>query len=597
MSGSSDDQATDLADDEPAADTRLQLVVIGQQAFASIDLPERGELVIGRGEQADVRLDESLVSRRHAILHVGAKLEIEDLDSVNGTRLRETPITGRVVLAPGDIISIGTTVLIVQPSAGAARPRRLWPHGYFEARLEDECARARRAGSVFAIARIQVEPGPGTDKVAEMLAGALRMADVLARYAPRDYEALLTDTDADDATAVIERLVARLQAGAVRARVGLALYPRDGRTPEALVAAVTAQVTKPSGAATAMPIVVEDPLMQRLHGLVRRVAAGNINVLVLGETGVGKEVIAEAIHRGSPRAARPFLRLNCAAFSETLLESELFGHEKGAFTGAIAAKPGLLETANGGTVLLDEVGELPLALQAKLLRVIDTPEVMRVGGLKTVPIDVRFIAATNRDLDAEITRGVFRQDLYFRLGGFTLEVPPLRQRAADIPGLATAFVAEAAQQAGRPPPSISIQSMNLLRGYSWPGNVRELRNMMERAVVLCGGNVIALEHLPVEKMRDTVAVHMPRRTVAEATMRTVTRPTMPDLGAPQPVAHEDAGLSAEELEDRERIVDALTRAAGNQSLACKLLGLSRSSLILRLERYRIARPRKGQTRG
>ena len=611
MSGSSDNEATELPQGgRSVVPTRLQLVVIGQQAFASMDLPESGELIIGRGEQADVRLDESLVSRRHAVLHLGARLEVEDLGSANGTRVRDLAIPPHTptALLPGDVINIGTTVLIVQPSAGTARPRRLWPHGYFEARLEDECARARRAGSAFAIARIQVAGGAGADRVLEILAGALRMADVLACYSPQDYEALLVDADGDEAAAGIQRVLGRLEAGAVHARVGMALYPRDGRTPEALVAAVTAQVVEPAAAAQDISIVVEDPLMQRLYELVGRVAAGTINVLVLGETGVGKEVIAEAIHQRSPRASHPFLRLNCAALSETLLESELFGHEKGAFTGAEQAKPGLLETAEGGTVLLDEVGELSLSLQAKLLRVIDTREVLRVGGLKARPIDVRFVAATNRDIEAETARGVFRQDLYYRLGGFTLEVPPLRQRTAEIESLARAFATEASRQAGRPPPSISRPALDLLRRYSWPGNVRELRNVMERAVVLCRGDVITLEHLPVEKMGDTVAVHLPParpagRPAAELELDDhergmVGQPTRPNLTvAPAPAPAGDAlGLTAEESHDRDRIIDALTRAGGNQSLACRLLGISRGTLILRLERYRIPRPRKGQRR-
>jgi transcriptional regulator with PAS, ATPase and Fis domain len=226
-------------------------------------------------------------------------------------------------------------------------------------------------------------------------------------------------------------------------------------------------------------------------------------------------------------------------------------------------------------VLLDEVGELPLPMQAKLLRVIDTREVMRVGGLAPKSIDVRFIAATNRDLEAECARGAFRQDLYFRLSGFTLVVPPLRQRTAEIELLANSFVAIASQQAGHPPPPISTAALELLRRYSWPGNVRELRNVIERAVVLCGGAVITPDHLPVEKMGETVAIHAPRPAIAA-------------------IATDDE-LEPDERAERDRIIDALTRAAGNQSRACQLLSISRATLLQRLDRYRIPRPRKGQT--
>jgi transcriptional regulator with GAF, ATPase, and Fis domain len=514
-------------------------------------------------------------------LHVGAGLEIEDLGSSNGTKVQDVAIAPnrRVPLEPGDVISIGTSVLIVQVSAGSARPRRLWQHGYFEVRLEDECARARRRASTFAIVRVQVDQTANAAAVLEILASALRMSDVLARYGPDDYEALLVDAEPEETDQVVQRVVSRLAAAAINARCGAARYPVDGRTPEALMSAVTSQVIAPAPAETAS-VVVEDPLMRRLYEMVRRVAASNINVLVLGETGVGKEVIAAAIHSHSARAGKPYLRLNCAALSESLLESELFGHEKGAFTGADKAKPGLLETAEGGTVLLDEIGEMPLAIQAKLLRVIDAREVMRVGGLKTLPIDVRFVAATNRDLEAEAARGTFRQDLYFRLGGFTLVVPPLRQRVSEIESLAIVFAADACRAANRKAVHVTPAALELLRRYSWPGNVRELRNVIERAVVLCSDDAITPEHLPVEKMGETVAVHAPRELPARK------------LAAEVP---DDPSLTADERAERDRIIDAMARAGGNQSRACQLLGISRGTLIQRIARYQIPRPRKGQT--
>ncbi|HEX7703082.1 MAG TPA: sigma 54-interacting transcriptional regulator, partial [Kofleriaceae bacterium] len=246
--------------------------------------------------------------------------------------------------------------------------------------------------------------------------------------------------------------------------------------------------------------------MDRVRALLDRIAAGTISVLIIGETGVGKEVLAEAVHHRSPRAAQPFVCLNCAALSETLLESELFGYEKGAFTGADRSKLGLLETANEGTVFLDEVGEMPLATQAKLLRVIEQRQVMRVGGLAPRPIDVRFVAATHRDLPAEIAAGRFRQDLYFRINGITLAIPPLRARLSELAALIKVFVERGAASLNVPPPQLAPDAAALLRAHHWPGNIRELRNVIERAVLLAAGGTIEAEHVVLEVDRAAPAV-------------------------------------------------------------------------------------------
>ena len=306
--------------------------------------------------------------------------------------------------------------------------------------------------------------------------------------------------------------------------------------------------------------------------LVERVARGQINVLILGETGAGKEVLAERLHQLSPRATAPFLGLNCAALPEALLESELFGHERGAFTGAAAAKRGLLETAEGGTVFLDEVGELPLSIQAKLLRVIETRQVLRVGGLKPVVIDVRFIAATNRDLEAEATRGAFRSDLYFRLDGVTLVVPPLRRRTDEIAALARAFARDAGARLVPPvEPTLDHDAIELLEAYSWPGNVRELRNVIERAVLLSPDGHIGPHQLPADKLR-AAAVAVPFEI-----------PPVDELGALR--------RRIDDLE-RERILDALAKCGGNQTRAARLLDMPRRTLVSRLGRYAVPRPRK-----
>jgi DNA-binding NtrC family response regulator len=292
---------------------------------------------------------------------------------------------------------------------------------------------------------------------------------------------------------------------------------------------------------------------------------------------VGKEVLAEVIHGLSPRAQKPFMRINCATLSPTLFEAELFGHERAAFTDAREAKPGLLEAAEGGTVLLDEIGDLPLPLQAKLLRVIETHEVLRVGAVKPRTVDVRFLAASNRVLEDEVARGAFRQDLYYRLNGISLLIPPLRARSDEIEPLARAFVENAAKRAERPVPKLTPAALKLLIGYAWPGNIRELRNTIERALLLSTGDSITPEDLPLEKMRGT-PVSM------ERVPETLTRPAQ---------AFAIAGLDDDSRLDYERIVESLALCSGNQTRAAKLLGMSRRTFCARLKAYGIPRPRVG----
>jgi transcriptional regulator with GAF, ATPase, and Fis domain len=307
------------------------------------------------------------------------------------------------------------------------------------------------------------------------------------------------------------------------------------------------------------------------------IARGEINVLVLGETGVGKDVLAKSIHDRSERADKPFLRLNCAALSEQLLETELFGHERGAFTGAVQSKRGLLQSAAGGTVFLDEIGEFPARLQPKLLQVIETKEIRTVGGITPQAIDVRFIAATNRDLEAEALSGHFRSDLFYRIAGYTAVIPPLRERREDILPLAQEFVRRLSAKMGlKGPVRIRDDAAVRLLDYAWPGNVRELRNVVERALVLSEGRGIGPEHLPLEKMRSVVLVS--RRELTRSSDRETEIPV--------------ADLTPEELSERQRIIDALANSAGNQSKAAELLGVSRSTLLNRLDAYRIRRPRK-----
>jgi len=564
------------------ADGTLHLTVMGPNVFETFPLPASGAVKIGRDESAEVRITDDLASRLHAQLDVdpSGRLTVEDLGSSNGTFVRGERVEPgrRVVLQPGEALTIGFTHLMVQRRRLAAPPRRFHGHGTFEERLEDACARAAVTAGALAVMRIQIEDEEPAGRGLDVVTGALRAGDFLAQYAPGDYEALLLDTDGERARAIAEDAARRVTAEGLRARAVVASYPGDGRSAEALIGRTSALLRGSAAEGDAEPVLKSES-MRALYRLAERAAAGHtatglINVLILGETGVGKEVLADWVHRRSPRARGPLVCINCAALSDSLLESELFGHEKGAFTGAAQAKPGLLEAAAGGTVFLDEIGEMPAGLQTKLLRALENREVTRVGGLSPRVIDVRFMAATNRDLEAEVANKTFRSDLYFRLNGISLTIPPLRERLDEIGPLARHFLVAASASARRRPPRLSGDALAVLRAYSWPGNIRELRNVIERALVLCEDGEITTEHLPIEKMRAARLTS----TVPVASAGAVSAPV---ASGPQ------SALAAVE---RRRILDVMAEVGGNQTRAAKALGISRGTLIERLKRYGIKRP-------
>ncbi len=463
------------------------LAVLGQATFASYALPARGVVTIGRAETSDIRVDDASVSRKHARLHVGERVDLEDLGSVNGVRVRNArcaPGT-RTEIAAGEPFYVGTVLLIVQSVTEGASP-------------------PSPAGADVATRRAEYEPDAGS-------------------------------------------------------------LPPSAAAPEPSVH------------------IVQDPAMRELYAMVERLAGGAINVLVEGETGVGKELVAARVHASSSRRKQAFLKLNCAALSEPLLEGELFGYERGAFTGAHQAKAGLLESANGGTVFLDEIGELSLHAQAKLLRVLESREVLRVGALKPRAIDVRFVSATNRPLDAEVRAGRFREDLYFRLNGGLVAVPPLRARTCEIVPLANAFAEAACRRMGRAvSPPLALNTVSLLERFAWPGNVRQLKNFVERAVLLASGPELLPEHFPLAQMAATLPA------------RALTHPGEPTPHVGAPAAPETIPPTAPQDPERERILEVLSECGGNQSRAAKVLGMARSTLVLRLDSYAVPRPRKPQ---
>lgn len=353
-------------------------------------------------------------------------------------------------------------------------------------------------------------------------------------------------------------------------RAGACHYLTKPFEPDVLLAEVVRYML-PAPAEGAFEMIAEDVRSRELIALAQRVAATVATVMITGESGTGKEVVARFIHRSSPRSAGPFVAINCAAIPENLLEATLFGYEKGAYTGAQQSQAGKFEQAQGGTLLLDEVSEMPLALQAKLLRVLQEREVERVGGRKVISLDVRVLATSNRDLVAEVKNGGFREDLYYRLNVFPLEVPALRQRPADIVPLAQQFLARFSAGFGHAGISLSAGAARQLTQYGWPGNIRELENVIQRALILATGDVIEPEHL-----------QLPRMLQVE---------TLPAGGAAT-----ELPLDMRSLE-KAHIMEALDAVNGSRKQAAQRLGMSERTLRYKLQQYREEGAASGRTQG
>ncbi|HEU0032129.1 MAG TPA: sigma 54-interacting transcriptional regulator [Kofleriaceae bacterium] len=559
--------ATSLAPHEQRAFLVVH-VESDQRASRVIDLPDGVDVTFGRSRGATITVDHEKVSRMHArVRRAGNVIEVEDLGSRNGTRINGERIDSVRRLERGDELAIGPILAIVGITSGLPKKTTVADSETGEARLVaevDRCLRYHRSATV-ALVRTK------HDGVIDTIARSLRPMDVIAEDAGDDYLVILPELGRAEGARAVEQLLAHARAINVPATASIAVCPEDGTTVERLVGQLRGELrtgrpvrpaTGPVPILPGQPIVL-DPAMQRVYTLVERIADSQMTVLILGETGVGKELVAEAIHRKSERRDKPIVKLNCAALPETLLESELFGHERGAFTGADKRKIGFFEAADGGTLFLDEIGEIPLSLQAKLLRVLERKMITRVGGTAEVATDVRVVAATHRDLDAEVRAGRFRQDLLFRIGGFTIMVPPLRDRPMEILPLAERFAQQTAAEQGRTAPAFSDEAKAALSAYGWPGNVRELKNAIERALVLCA---------------DTITVgDLPDR-LGDATQRV------------RPVAQtSDVRGQLAEVE-REAIVGALDAEGGNQTRAARRLGLSRRALIYKMEKYGLKPP-------
>jgi DNA-binding NtrC family response regulator len=537
------------------------LLVTVEGGSQIVPLADGAEIILGRQADCTLVFDDHSLSRRHAAVRRRAEAVIvEDLKSRHGTRINGAPVAGTRRVAPGDVITLGPVTAIVATSS-PPRGRQLATMSELEDRLDIEVERALRYKRPLGLAMLRLE---GTSDAVlahvEHVLRLLRRMDLAAEYGPDELAIVLPETDRAGTEIVAKRLA--------MGPVGVAAFPEDGSSAGALIEVARthlrgARMPAAKRASTASLVarvapkaIVIDPLMKQVFQLATRVAPTSMNVLIVGETGTGKEMVADAIHRLGPRANGPFLKINCAALSESLVESELFGHEAGAFTGATARRIGFFEQASGGTLFFDEVAELPPAVQVKLLRVLETRRLVRVGGTAEVAVDVRVVCATNRALDAEVERGRFREDLLYRLTAFVIPVPPLRDRKDEVVPLAAQFAHEIAGELGHIFAGFTLDALESLRGGDWPGNVRELRNVIERAVVLAGKERIDRAHLPEQLVRA-------RRSTQPA----------PDIR--QRVADVE----------RDMLKAALDAAGGNQTKAAKQLGISRFALSRLLAKH------------
>jgi transcriptional regulator with GAF, ATPase, and Fis domain len=619
-----------------------RLVVIeGPDAGREFELPLRGGGV-GRGEGNLIQLTDPTVSRQHGLIELrdGALAWVDDTGKPR-TLINGTPPTVHRLEA-GDEIVLGATKLAFLPVDGALLVKAS-SHVTMEVSTSalfaltgkgDDRARKHLAALAALGDRLRVEAAAGRDAVARAACDAARSAldaarafvlsagkrpsPVAASIAAGESSQLQAPADLVDKVANQRQVVTAETAG--RALIAAPVHglgedivailwiDRSGGTPwpqtDALAASCIAQLTGAAWAGadtreqlsrradaleeqleSASDFIGRSAAAARVIELVRRVGASDATILLGGESGSGKEMVARAIHRASKRAKGPCVAVNCAALTETLIESELFGHEKGAFTGATEKKAGRFEMADRGTLFLDEVGELPLGLQTKFLRVLEERRFERVGGQRAIEVDVRVIAATNRDLAEMVKRGTFREDLFYRLSVIQVEVPPLRDRLDDVPLLADYFLARFRHQAGRRISGFSADALAAMTHYAWPGNVRELRNAVERAIVLGDREQIQAGDLPPQVLAQATqpsrAKTSPTPPLGSPIAQSVPPPAMIDV-APR----SQAARSLRELE-KEGILAALAATNGNKAQAAAILEIDRSTLYKKLKDYEI----------
>ncbi|WP_437652882.1 sigma 54-interacting transcriptional regulator [Sorangium sp. So ce1182] len=575
------------------------LLVVQGSSSSVLPLPRSGVVLLGRGPGADVRLRNTAASREHAkVVLLDGRAQLVDLGSRNGTLLNGVRVDGARPLGSGDVVSIGDAVVVMR-CARPARSRQVLDLGELRRRIEGEIERSLRHDRPATVMAVQLGAAAARGAIAGALERELAVTDFAAFEADDRLLVLLPEADAAAAGHMAQRLIDAVQAVGAAPKVGVATAPADGCDADTLIASAraAAEVARPGQAATAAEAVttleiggqrtvLADAATVRVFDLIRRLAATDLPVLVTGETGAGKESAARALHEWSPRAKGPLVTLNCAAMPESLVESELFGYERGAFSGAAAAKQGLLEHASGGTVFLDEIGDLSASAQAKILRAIEARKILRLGDVREREIDIRLVAATHKELQAEVKAGRFRQDLYYRLGAATVILPPLRERPREILALSRAFLADACARAGREEMTLSTEATELLTSYAWPGNVRELKNVIEYIAATVGARIIERAHLPA----PLAPQGGPRPEAAT--------PSSPATAAAPAAAADVPGRAfrplAEEVREleRTRIAEALAAAGGVQTRAAEALHVPLRTFVLKMNRYGLAKRRR-----
>jgi DNA-binding NtrC family response regulator len=601
----------------------VSLVVYHRNGTQIVQLHAGQALVIGRAPGVDIEITDSALSRQHARFElVEDEVWVEDLGSTNGTLLAGQRVQ-RAYVPAGAEVTMGAVMVQVR-AGGPADLYRLRSHDEFLRDVAEEVYRARTFQRRLAVLLLGTPPNEETNisRWCQTIRQRLRPIDRMGVYGYSAVEILLPEMDEAGARALAEALITDEKPTPVSLLGGLALFPDSANSTEELLEAcrtalLGATAKQPVQVAPARSVrsfesaadqqaaasaperaVVHSEAMKEVWATVKRLAATSIPVLIFGETGTGKEVVARAIHHGGPRREKRMICVNCGAIPDQLLESVLFGHVKGAFTGAHKDQAGVFESADGGTLLLDEIGELPLQAQIALLRVLETKRVTRVGATREVPVDVRVLAATHQNLEEMCQAGRFRWDLFYRLNGMSLEVPPLRKRPEDIPPLVEHFIAQANSANHCQVESIDGGALQLLCECPWAGNVRELRNVIERAVVIAHDNVITADDLPElvrRKHEEREAQRAdPDASVAGVAAADAERPASSVSGLSLlEEGREFHALVQEKVEEFERALlrEALEACGWNQSEAARRLRLPLRTLARKVKLYGLARRR------
>jgi len=613
--------------------SRISLILYHADGTEMVNLLPELPVIVGRDAPSDVRIPDLTLSREHVRFKLsGGKITVEDLGSTNGTWIAGKRVAA-AELKLGDEVVLGGVLACVH-APGPEGNLGLESDERFRVRLDEEIVRARHFRARFAVVMVRAaqdaEPpgqlGAGRPFAAPRsladgglpvhvgrwspaVRALLRPVDRVALYSRDTVHILMPDAGYETAEELARAITSRRREEGPPLFAGIAVYPDAATEAEALIelsrgATALATLESPVQAAPMATWVAGDapegeesiivgPVMREVLETVARAAQSKIPVILQGETGVGKEVVARLIHDGGPRRDKPMVCVNCGAIAPQLVESMLFGHERGAFTGAERQQKGVFEEASGGTVFLDEIGELPLAAQAALLRVLESKRLTRVGASREIAVDVRIIAATHRDLEKMCEEGSFRADLYYRLNTLTLTIPPLRDRVDEIEPLARSFLRKANESNRGQVRAIEPTALEILKAYRWPGNVRELRNTIERAVVVARSEMIREQDLPARVRASTSASRAagPFELAQEHTgsideggggARPVTNPTL------LPASTDDIKAKLQRYETK-LIVDALRAARWNQTEAARALGMPLRTLVHKIKTFGIKR--------